>query len=604
MFENLTYKMNQSPDKQIIQGVVEGDTTHSENDISIDYNLEDIERLLSVTQDLIHRDDILSVSKEIEAIKVAFYKKINIEKQARKESFLNDGGEESEFEPLISPEEKAFKELLIIFRKKKANKREQIEADYAKNLTIKNNIIVEIETLVSSKETIKDTFDKFKDLQEKWRNTGEVAIGFRNDIWKSYHHQVERFYDFIKINKELRDLDFSRNYQAKVALCESAESLLQEKSIHKMNEELQILHEKWKEIGPVKPELRKEIWERFKTASRDLNKKRNDHYLELKEKGIEHLKNKSSICQQIKVLASHDANSHKQWNELTQKVQELELQWRKEGPIRKEDVKVARKELKDCLNLFYDKRNDFYKTKKQEVSQATSLKLSLCEKAEELNSSECENWKERTQQFANLQEDWKKSGYLPKSKSEKIWNRFKAAVDTFYDQKRAFYAQLDEEKNQNLKAKESLLETVKSYTLDNDSDKNKQHIKQFMKQWREIGAVPKNKQEIENAFRKTIDGIYANMKVEKKELEEIRFKDKLEGLKQRSNPDAIDKEKKYLKNKIDSIQKEINQYETNMAFFKNAKGTEQLKQQVLSKIKKNQSIIQSLKEKLKLINAI
>ncbi len=604
MFENLTYKMSQSPDKQIIQDVVEGNTTYSENDISIDYNLEDIDRLLSITQDLINRDDILSVSKEIEAIKVAFYKKINIEKQARKESFLNDGGEESEFEPLISSEEKAFKELLIIFRKKKANKREQIEADYAKNLTIKNNIIVEIETLVSSKETIKDTFDKFKDLQEKWRNTGEVAIGFRNDIWKSYHHQVEKFYDFIKINKELRDLDFSRNYQAKVAICERAESLLQEISIHKMNEELQILHEKWKEIGPVKPELREEIWERFKTASRDLNKKRNDHYLELKEKGIEHLKNKSSICQQIKVLASHDANSHKQWNDLTQKVQELELQWRKEGPIRKEDVKVARKELKDCLNLFYDKRNDFYKTKKQEVSQATSLKLSLCEKAEELNSSECENWKERTLQFASLQEDWKKSGYLPKSKSEKIWNRFKAAVDTFYDQKRAFYAQLDEEKNQNLKAKESLLETVKSYTLDNDSDKNKQHIKQFLKQWREIGAIPKNKQEIENTFRKTIDGIYANMKVEKKELEEIRFKDKIDGLKHRSNPDAIDKEKKYLKNKIDSIQKEINLYETNMAFFKNAKGTEQLKQQVLSKIKKNQSIIQSLKEKLKLINAI
>lgn len=604
MFENLTYKMNQSPDKQIVQDVVERDTKHSENDISIDYNLEDIDRLLSVTQDLINRDDILSVSKEIETIKAAFYKKINIEKQASKESFLNDGGEESEFEPLISPEEKAFKELLIIFRKKKANKREQIEADYAKNLTVKNNIIVEIEALISSKENIKDTFDKFKDLQEKWRNTGEVAIGFRNDIWKSYHHQVEKFYDFIKINKELRDLDFSRNYQAKLALCERAKSLLQEKSIHKMNEELQILHEKWKEIGPVKPELRDEIWERFKTASRDLNKKRNDHYLELKEKGIEYSKNKSSICEQIKVLASHDANSHKQWNELTQKVQELELQWRKEGPIRKEEVKVARKELKECLNLFYDKRNNFYKTKKQEVSQATSLKLSLCEKAEELNSSECENWKERTQQFAILQEDWRKSGYLPKSKSEKIWNRFKVAVDTFYDQKRAFYAQLDEEKNQNLKAKESLLETVKSYTLDNDSEKNKQHIKQFLKQWREIGAVPKNNQEIENAFRKTIDGIYANMKVEKKELEEIRFKDKLEGLKLHSKPDAIDKEKKYLKNKIDSIQKEINQYETNMAFFKNAKGTEQLKQQVLSKIKKNQSIIQSLKEKLKLINAI
>ena len=569
-----------------------------------DFSDKTLAQLIDIAKDIVHREDIVSATKEMEVVKITFYKKLNNDKYTALKAFMNDGGKEDEFQPLPSPEEKIFKDILNKFRAKKANFRKQQEAQFTKNLKIKNDIISDIQALINSKETIKDTFVKFKELQEKWRNTGEVAIAFRNDSWKSYHHHVEKFYDFIKINKELRDLDFNKNHQLKVALCEQTEALMEEKSINKMNEELQMLHEKWKEIGPVKPEDREPIWERFKEASRRLNKKRNDHYTNLKEKGLKHLKIRSSICDQIKELATQKANNHKQWSELTEQVQSLEEKWRKEGSLRKEDLKSARSDFKKSLDVFYNKRNEFYKSKKEESTQVVKQKIDLCEQVENINANETLEWNERTQQILALQEKWKKSGYLSKSKSEKLWKRFKAALDVFFENKRAFYAQKDEQKARHLSEKEALFETIKSFELDSDIKKNKETIGAFMKQWREIGPVPRDKQQIETSFRKTIDSFFIKMKIERDELEEIRFNDKLEGLKQSANPDAILKEKKYLKNKIDTLQKEVNQYETNMAFFKNSKGTEQLKNQVLFKIEKNQTTIENLKKKLKLISAI
>ena len=600
--QKLTAKMNPLPDNNT---EIESNDTESTNLVEkINYNEKSVDQLVSFAQDIINRQNILLASKEMEALRVAFYKKINLEKHDILQTFLKNGGLEDEFKAVPSPQEKTFKEILLKYRDKKEKARKQQEREYAKNLKIKNDIISDIHGLINSKETIKDTFVKFKELQEKWRNTGEVAMAFRNDSWKSYHHHVEKFYDFIKINKELRDLDFNKNHQLKVILCEQTEALMEEKSINKMNEELQMLHEKWKQIGPVKPEYRESIWERFKQASRQLNKKHNDHYTNLKEKGLEHLNAKSSICDQIKELATQKADNHKQWSELTEQVQFLEEKWRKEGPIRKDDLKSARSEFKKSLDIFYNKRNEFYKSKKEESVQVVNQKIDLCEQIENINAIETQDWNKQTQKVLNIQEKWKKSGYLPKSKSEKLWKRFKSALDVFFENKRTFYATKDEQKVRHLSEKETLFETIKSFELNSDMKKNKETIGAFMKQWREIGPVPRDKQQIETSFRKTIDIFFAKMKIERDELEEIRFKDKIERLKQSTNHDAILKEKKYLKNKIDILQKEVNQYETNMAFFKNSKGTEKLKNQVVSKIEKNQATIKSLRKKLKLISAI
>jgi hypothetical protein len=346
------------------------------------------------------------------------------------------------------------------------------------------------------------------------------------------------------------------------------------------------------------------MWQRFKNASRELHKKRNDHYVELKERGTQAFKNKQEICQQIDELSNEGADSHNAWSKLTEKVQELEAKWKKEGGLKKEDNKEAWKTLRESLSSFYAKKNEFYKAKKVENKEIVNAKTKLCEKAEELIQSENIDWKHHSQQFIKLQDDWKKSGHLPKGLSDKLWNRFKKAVNTFYKNKKAFFADLDKEKADNLKLKEELLEKVKAYALTDDNSSNFESLKQFQKEWYAIGNVPRDNFDIENTFKKTIDSFYSKMKVDKKELENVRFNTKLERLKEKSNPIALDKEKQFLRTKINDLQKEINQYETNISFFGNSKGADKLKQQVLKKIQNGYDSIEELKAKIKLINSI
>jgi len=570
---------------------------------SIDFNEFSIAALIEKMNELLSSDDVFNNAKTMDIIKSVFYKKVNADKEQHKADFLSDGGVEEEYS-YTHPSEKKFKELYNTFRKKKNDFRQKIESDYIKNHKIKSTIIEEIEALINTEETLKGTFDKFKALQEKWRETGEVAIGYRNDIWKSYHYQVERFYDYVKINNELRDLDFSKNYEKKVEICEATEALLSEKSINKAHNELQSLHEKWKDVGPVKRELREDIWERFKEASRKLHKKRNDHYVELKERGAQALKNKQDICQQITDIANEGSDNHNGWNNLTQTVQELEEKWRKEGGLKKEDNKEAWKNLRESLSTFYAKKNEFYKTKKVESKEIERIKTQLCEKAEALLQVENIDWKSHSQQFMKLQDDWKKSGYLPKSLSDKYWNRFKKSTNTFYKNKKAFFAELDKQKTDNLKLKEELLKKLEGFTLSDTNSTTIEVLKNFQKEWYAIGDIPRDKIDIEVSFKKGIDGFYSQMKIDKKELEDVRFTNKLERLKEKSNPNALDKEKQFLRTKINELKKEITQYETNISFFGDSKGADKLKAQVFKKIQSGYDRIEELKAKIKLINSI
>ncbi|MGC6489871.1 MAG: DUF349 domain-containing protein [Flavobacteriales bacterium] len=568
-----------------------------------DFNTYSTDDLVSELKRLNESDDFNSTNKAVEEIKAVFYKKLNKEKQTKKNDFLENGGKEEEFE-FSYPLEKTFKNLYNIYRKKKAQYREQLEANFSKSLNIKQNIIQDIKNLVESEETLKETFDQFKNLQEKWRSTGEVSIGYRNDIWNSYHHQVERFYDFIKINKDLRDLDFNKNYQLKISLCEQAEQLTNEKSIHKIHSTLQDLHEKWKNTGPVKREFREEIWGRFKAATRQLHKKRNDHYTALKQKSKEALKNKLDFCLQIDQITDTGASNHNMWKIATEKVISLENEWKKVGFLNKEDNKLAWKTLRESLTRFHHKKNDFYKIKKSETKSVLTAKISLCEKVEQLNSTPCNDWKLRSNEFFKIQEDWKKSGYLPKSQSEKIWKRFKNSLDEFYNSKKLHFEALDLQKVENLDEKKKLLKSVKALKLSENKDENLQLINRLTNDWNSIGRVPRDESDIENEFRKLIDSYFSEMKVSKQELNDIHFNNKLLKLKEEPNSRRIEKEKQILKNKINDLQKEINQYETNISFFGNSKGADKIKEQVLSKIQESQFNIKSLKHKLKLINAI
>ena len=563
---------------------------------TIDLSSLSMEELITELENLCEIQNPYSVSKKSEEIKTLFYKSL------KSENNIEDISEEDsdEEKKTLHPLEVKFKNANNKFRKIKSDYRKNREKEENKNLIIKESIISDIDKLSKEEESLKVTFEKFKDYQKKWNNTGHVPITKSNDLWQNYHHHVELFYDYIKINKELRDLDFKRNLEQKTIICEKSEKLSNDKSINTAFNSLQELHEHWKNIGPVSREYRESIWERFQTASRKINKKRNDYFLNKKRilKGNTELK--SSICKEINKLSEDDPNTHQQWNNLSEKLNELSEKWKKAAPIEKSDLKKSWTEFREATNEFYSMRNNFYKNRKEDNNNNLQERIRICEKAEELSTST--NWKETGRQLIQLQEKWKNSAFVPKNLSDKIWKRFRSACNKFFDARKKHYKLLDKEKEGNLKEKTTLLKKVEKFDVSDNPREDIKKLKEFSEKWNSIGFVPKQDIQINDKFDKVISSLYNKLKVDKSEKKTIQFQIKAERLK--GNSDKLNVEKELIREEIGKVNKTILQYENNISFFGNGKGTEKLKEDVLKNIENSKKEIEELKKKLSLLNKI
>jgi len=563
---------------------------------TIDLSSLSMEELITELENLCEIQNPYSVSKKSEEIKTLFYKSL------KSENNIEDISEEDsdEEKKTLHPLEVKFKNANNKFRKIKSDYRKNREKEENKNLIIKENIISDIDKLSKEEESLKVTFEKFKNYQKKWNNTGHVPITKSNDLWQNYHHHVELFYDYIKINKELRDLDFKRNLEQKTIICEKSEKLSNDKSINTAFNSLQELHEHWKNIGPVSREYRESIWERFQTASRKINKKRNDYFLNKKRilKGNTELK--SSICKEINKLSEDDPNTHQQWNNLSEKLNELSEKWKKAAPIEKSDLKKSWTEFREATNKFYSMRNNFYKNRKEDNNNNLQERIRICEKAEELSTST--NWKETGRQLIQLQEKWKNSAFVPKNLSDKIWKRFRSACNKFFDARKKHYKLLDKEKEGNLKEKTTLLKEVEKFDVSENPREDIKKLKEFSEKWNSIGFVPKQNIQIKDKFDKVILSLYNKLKVDKSERKTIQFQIKAERLK--GNSDKLNVEKELIREEIGKVNKTILQYENNISFFGNGKGTEKLKEDVLKNIENSKKEIEELKKKLSLLNKI
>ena len=569
---------------------------------TIDLSSFSMEELITELENLCEIQNPYSVSKRSEEIKTLFYKSLksenNIEDISEEDS--DEDSDEDEEKKTLHPLEVKFKNANNKFRKIKSDYRKNREKEENKNLIIKENIISDIDKLSKEEESLKVTFEKFKNYQKKWNNTGHVPITKSNDLWQNYHHHVELFYDYIKINKELRDLDFKRNLEQKTIICEKSEKLSNDKSINTAFNSLQELHEHWKNIGPVSREYRESIWERFQTATRKINKNRNDYFLNKKRilKGNTELK--SSICKEINKLSEDNPNTHQQWNNLSEKLNELSEKWKKAAPIEKSDLKKSWTEFREATNEFYSMRNNFYKNRKEDNNNNLQEKIKICEKAEELSTST--NWKETGKQLIQLQEKWKNSAFVPKNLSDKIWKRFRSACNKFFDARKKHYKLLDKEKEGNLKEKTTLLKEVEKFDVSENPREDIKRLKEFSEKWNSIGFVPKQDIQINDRFDKVISSLYNKLKVDKSEKKTIQFQIKAERLK--GNSDKLNVEKELIREEIGKVNKTILQYENNISFFGNGKGTEKLKEDVLKNIENSKKEIEELKKKLSLLNKI
>jgi hypothetical protein len=566
------------------------------------YNKLNRVELVEVLEVLVKEEDVNQIRSHIGYIKAAYRKLSKDESLADYESRMQrEGDHDEESEEVVDVIAERYDQALLIYRDKKAVYDQALEQQKQENLIVKEKILEELRNLIESEEELKKTYDHFRELQDQWRQIGAVPQGSKNTLWNNYHFLVEKFFDKVKINKELKDLDLKKNLEAKTELCEKAEELLLESSITKSFQQLQKFHEAWKETGPVPKDKKDEIWERFKAATEKLNKRRQDYYDTLREEQNKNYATKLLLCEKAEQLTAVTPESPKQWQNYTNQVNELFKMWKTIGFAPKKVNNDVWNRFRSSLDSFYRNKKEFFKKYKDHQTENYNQKLNLCLQAEALKDNE--DWRATTEELIGLQKEWKKIGPVPAKFSDKIWKRFRAACDEFFNNKSEHFANIGEKQDENLKKKLELIEKVKNHEYSDDNTINLKILKDYQREWMDIGHVPiKQKDKVQVAFRKVIDEQFDRLNISKKAKGTLTFRSKLDNLKNAPNAEnLIYKERNFIINKIAAVQSDIKIWENNIGFFASSKKADILKAEFEEKIEKGRQEIMILEEKLKIL---
>lgn len=531
------------------------------------------------------------------------------EKQYQKEfdqalaDFTADGTPATDFKYKNDAKEK-FYNLCKSLKDKKVAMAKQTEAEREKNLEIKLQLIEELKELVQKEEALNKTFQEFKDIQERWRNTGLVPQGQVNNLLETYHHHVENFYNYIKINKELRDLDLKKNLDAKIKLCEEAEQLIEKNDINEAFKQLQFLHAQWKEIGPIPKEQQEPIWERFKAATGKINESYHNFFETLKQEQENNLKVKEEICEKAAVIAAAEYNGIAEWNNGAKALLDLQEEWKHSGTVPQKERNRIFKTFRASCDEFFNRKREFYKQMLVDQEKNLELKIKLCEKVEAIQDST--EWKTTTDRIISYQKEWKKIGPAPRKYSNKVWMRFRAACDTFFNNKKAHFKDIDSEQEKNMELKKALLEEVKQFTLSENTEANIQKLKDFQTRWNEIGYVPiKFKDSLQDEFRNAINTYFDKMNLDEFDKNLEKYRAKINTLDTDENKEfKIINEREKLVIKIRQLETDINTWENNIGFIAKSNKSEGLIRELKNKIEKTKQRLALLQEKLKALDTL
>ncbi len=570
----------------------------------IDFSLLSKKDLVDTLKDIVENKPVLVIKNDVELIKIYYYKKHKAEVDQKKKNFLKEGGDIEDFKLEEEPLEQSLKEYLKRYKELKAEYNKKLEEEKHENLRKKYQIIDEIKDLVNRKESINKTFHEFRELQKQWRSIGLVPQQNVKDLWETYHHHVEAFYDYIKINKELRDLDLKKNLESKIELCEKAEELLLEPNIISAFNELQKLHEQWREIGPVPADMRVEIWERFKETTSKINKKHQEYFLNLKKEQKKNLEAKSILCEKAEEISNSIIATHKEWEIKSNEIIELQKVWKTIGFAPKKDNNKIYNRFRAACDSFFNKKREFYQQNREQQNDNLQLKTDLCVQAEALQDST--EWKKTTEELIALQKRWKEIGPVPFKHSDRIWRRFRHACDKFFSHKETYFSEIDNSYEQNLRKKEELIENIENLDTADKVEECLKKLKEFQREWAKIGFVPyKNKDAIQDKYRTAINEKFDGLNVDENRKNILKFKTKLESLKNKPNGiQRISQERDKFASKLKQLENDIVLWENNIGFFTKTKNAESMINAVESKIEDARKRIALLKEKIKLIDEI
>jgi hypothetical protein len=584
---------------------LEQNDVHGFDDIElppVDYSGYSKHEIVETLGLIIENRPALEIKADIERLKILFYKKLKLESDERKKKFLEDGGKIEDYRVWIDPDDAKVKHLLEKYREKRTDYSKVQEAEKYENLKKKYDIIDKIKDLVNREESINKTFHDFRSLQNEWHSIGIVPQASLKDLWENYHHYVEIFYDYIKINKELRDLDLKKNLEAKVQLCEKAEELLLEPNPVNAFRYLQDFHNQWREIGPVPPESKNEIWDRFKEATSQINKRHHEYFEKQKDDQRKNLDAKIALCEEVEAINLLEIKNFKEFDERAGKVVELQKMWRTIGFAPKKQNNRVYQRFRDACDAFFEKKRGFYADNKEIQLNNLQAKTELCLQAEALQEST--DWKAISDALIKLQREWKEIGPVPRKQSERCWKRFRKACDHFFNRKAEFFAQLDTSYEDNLRAKLDIIHELEKFEPGSDVQAAFERLKELQRKWTDIGFVPFNvKDEITNKYRNALNKEFDKLKIADEDKSILKYKTKLDNLK--ANPKASRKvrnERDKFFTKIKQLESDIVLWENNIGFFAKSTNADAMIREVEEKIDSAKKLIKTLEEKVKMID--
>ena len=563
---------------------------------AVNYSEKTLAELVKLFEELVQNEERMKMSKEAEAIKSAFYKRLQKEKAEAGLAASEPAPETEEAEAVEAPVEdtvsenpfaeveRGFKDLYNRYKKERAEYNRALEKEREENLALKEAVIADLKALLEKQEDVNATFPEFREIQNRWRAVGPVPSQSYRNINETYQLYVEQFYDMVKINRELRDLDFKKNLEAKEQFCAYAEKLAENPNVVEAFRELQKLHEQWKEFGPVAKEYRDQIWDRFKAATAVINKKYQSFFEGIKEQQADNLVKKTALCEKVEEIAEREVSNSNEWNAFSKEIEDIQKEWKTIGFASKKENQKIYDRFRAACDKFYGRKRDFYTEYKDSINSNLDKKISLCEAAEALKSST--DWKKATDQFINLQKQWKEIGAVPRKKSEQLWKRFRAACDEFFAE-RDKNAKPENDFYGNLKAKQRLIEEIKAYETRND-ESDAAAMQDFQKRWQEIGFVPfKEKDNIAQAYKEAMN---------------LKFPHAGRGgnRRGRGGKPALS-EKDRLIQKYNQLEQDIVTYENNIGFFSMSKNSEPLVKQMQERISQSKEELKALAEQIRVL---
>ncbi|MDR2912566.1 MAG: DUF349 domain-containing protein [Alistipes sp.] len=566
----------------------------------LDLSAKNKSQLTELFAELLASKPVQALRRDADAIKVAFYKLHRADYEAARKAFVDAGGEAESFEAPADAAEARLKELMGEYRRKRDEFIATIDEQREENLKIKLAIIEELKALVNGNETMGQTFNSFRELQQRWREAGPVPQTAVKDLWETYNHHVENFYSYIKINNELRDLDLRKNHEAKLALCEAAEALILEPSIVTAFHRLQKLHDQWREVGPVAAEFKESVWERFREASGRINKQHQSYFDSIKEEQKKNLDLKSELCEQVEALTKEPFTSRKEWNKASDKLLEIQKVWKTIGFAPKKNNTKVYERFRAACDAFFETKRGYYNQLKGEMDNNLALKNEICEAAEALSASE--DWKGTSDALVALQARWREIGPVPRRYSDSVWKRFRAACDAFFDRKNSHFSGVEGGYKENLERKRALLSAAEAKGFDGLAFED---IKEFQRQWSEIGYVPfKQKEAIAARYKEVVDKMFATLRGGEQQRSMEKFRGRVEALKTggAGGTGKLKYERERLYSKVRQLEGDIATLENNIGFFGHSKNAESMIADVREKIERAKTEMAATIEKIKMID--